>query len=176
MGEQGTYRLGQRPGASGILKYRRPVSNRKDPAALSCPPAPPAVCEKSLAAGRVLAGLRSDQFVYPLPLSRQPQRLPQAGRRLSRGTLTQWGQRAAELVEPLDYARLSAILQRHVRTRDAPPLKAGRRGKGNLPKGYCWPLDGDKDAVAFPCAASRAQAVVREARGKCCGVLVTVKK
>jgi transposase len=97
MGEKVTYRLAQRPGASVILKYPRPVINREDTEELSCPPAPPAVFEKSLADVSVLAGLWIDKVTYPLPLYRQHQRLLQAGMRLSRGTLTPWGQRAAEL-------------------------------------------------------------------------------
>jgi transposase len=165
IGEKVTYRLGQRPGAYVILKYRRPVIKRKDTEALSCPPAPPAVFEKSFADVSVLAGLLIDKFVYHLPLYRQHQRLQQAGIRLSRGTLTQWVQRAAELLEPIYYALLSSILQSHVLTMDETPIKAGRRGKGKLHKGYFWPLYGDKDEVAFPFAASRAQAVVREALG-----------
>jgi transposase len=55
----------------------------------------------------------------------------------------------------------------------ATPIKAGRPGQGKLHPGYCWPIDGDQDEIAVPFAASRAQAVVREALGKCCGVLVT---
>src|SRR5262249_23309177 len=53
------------------------------------------------------------------------------------------------------------------------PTKAGRHGKGNLHTGYFWPLYGDQEEIAFPFAASRAQAVVREALGQFCGVLVT---
>ena len=45
-----------------------------------------------------------DKFTYYLPLYRQHHRLQQAGIRLSRGTLTQWVQRAAELLEPIYYA------------------------------------------------------------------------
>jgi transposase len=171
--EKVTYRLAQRPGAYVILKYRRPVIKRKDTEALSCPPAPPAVFEKSFADVSVLAGLLIDKFTYHLPLYRQHQRLQQAGIRLSRGTLTQWVQRAAELLEPIYYALLSSILQSHVLTMDETPLKAGRREKGKLHKGYLWPLYGDQEEVAFPFAASRAQAVVREALGKFCGVLLT---
>jgi hypothetical protein len=59
-----TYRLAQRPGAYVILKYRRPLIKRNDTEALSCPPAPPAVFEKSFAAVRVLAGLLIDKFLY----------------------------------------------------------------------------------------------------------------
>jgi transposase len=173
IGEKVTYRLAQRPGAYVILKYRRPVIKRKDTEVLSCPPAPPAVFEKSFADVSALAGLLIDKFVYHLPLYRQHQRLGHAGIRLSRGTLTQWVQRAAELLEPLYYALLSSILQSHVLTMDETPIKAGRRVKGKLHQGYFWPLYGDQDEVAFPFAASRAQAVVREALGKFCGVLLT---
>ena len=173
IGEKVTYRLAQRPGAYVILKYRRPLIKRKDTEVLSCPPAPPAVFEKSFADVSVLAGLLIDKFLYHLPLYRQHQRLQQAGIRLSRGTLTQWVQRAAELLEPIYYALLSSILQSHVLTMDETGIKAGRAGKGKLHTGYFWPLYGDKDEVAFPFAASRAQAVVREALGKFCGVLLT---
>lgn len=173
IGEKVTYRLAQRPGAYVILKYRRPLIKRQDPEALSCPLAPPAVFEKSFADVSVLAGLLIDKFLYHLPLYRQHQRLQQAGIRLSRGTLTQWVQRAVELLEPLYYALLSSILQSHVLTMDETGIKAGRASKGKLHTGYFWPLYGDRDEVAFPFAASRAQAVVREALGKFCGVLLT---
>jgi transposase len=173
IGEKVTYRLAQRPGAYVILKYRRPLIKRKDTEVLSCPPAPPAVFEKSFADASVLAGLLIDKFTYHLPLYRQHQRLQQAGIRVSRSTLTQWVQRAAELLEPIYYALLSSILQSHVLTMDETGIKAGRADKGKLHKGYFWPLYGDKEEVAFPFAASRAQAVVREALGKFCGVLLT---
>src|SRR6267142_309205 len=173
IGEKVTYRLAQRPGAYVILKYRRPVIKRKETELLSCPPAPPAVFEKSFADVSVLVGLLTDKFVYHLPLYRQHQRLQQAGIRLSRGTLTQWVQRAAELLEPIYYAILSSILQSGVLTMDETGVKAGRREKGKLHQGYFWPLYGDKDEVAFPFAASRGQVVVREALGQFCGVLLT---
>jgi transposase len=173
IGEKVTYRLGQRPGAYVILKYRRPVIKHKETAVLSCPLAPPAVFEKSFADVSVLAGLLIDKFTYHLPLYRQHQRLLQAGVRLSRGTLTQWVQRAAELLEPIYYALLSSILQSLVLVMDETPVKAGRRVKGKLHTGYFWPIYGDQEEIAFPFAASRAQAVVQEALGKFCGVLVT---
>jgi transposase len=53
------------------------------------------------------------------------------------------------------------------------PLKAGRREQGKLHRGYLWPIYGAQAEVAFPFAASRAQAVVREALGNFCGVLLT---
>jgi transposase len=124
IGEKVTYRIAQRPGAYVILKYLRPVIKRKDTEALSCPPAPPAVFEKSVADVSLLAGLLMEKFRYHLPWYRQHQRLTQAGIRLSRGTLTQWGQRAAELLEPIYHALLSSILLSQV-------LALDERGKGN---------------------------------------------
>jgi transposase len=171
--EKVTYRLAQRPGAYVILKYRRPVIKRKDTEELSCPPAPPAVFEKSFPDVSLIANLLIDTFVYPLPLYRQHQRLQQAGIRLSRSTLTQWVQRAADVLEPIYYALLSSILQSWLLLMDETPLKAGRREKGKLHRGYLWPIYGDQDEIAFPFSASRAQAVVREALGKFCGVLLT---
>ena len=138
--EKVTYRLAQRPGASVMLKYRRPVIKRKDTEGLSCPPAPPAVFEKSFAEVSVLAGLLIAKFMYPLPLYRQHQRLVHAGIRLSRGTLTQWVHRVADLLEPIYYALLSSILQSWLLVMDETPLKAGRREKGKLHKGYLWPI------------------------------------
>lgn len=173
IGEKITYRLAQRPGAYVILKYVRKVIKRKATEELSCPPAPPAVLEKSLADVSVLAGLLIDKFRYHLPLYRQHQRLLHAGIRLSRATLTQWVQRTADLLEPIYYALLSSILQSQVLTMDETPIKAGRRVKGKLHTGYFWPVYGDQDEVAFPFAASRAGAVVREALGSFCGVLLT---
>ena len=115
-----------------------------------------------------------EKFVYHLPLYRQHQRLQQAGIRVSRGTLTQWVQRAAELLEPIYYALLSSILQSHVLTMDETPAQSRAAGaRETAIQAISWPLYGDKEEVAFPFAASRAQAVVREALGKFCGVLLT---
>jgi transposase len=99
--------------------------------------------------------------------------LQRAGIRLSRSTLTYWVQRVADLLEPIYYALLSSILQRWLLLMDETPLKAGRREKGKLHRGYLWPIYGDQDEIAFPFSASRAQAVVREALGAFCGVLLT---
>lgn len=171
--EKVTYRLAQRSSAYVILKYRRPVIKRKDTEVLSCPPAPPAVFEKSFPDVSLLANLLIEKFIFHLPLYRQHQRMQQAGIRLSRSTLTHWVQRAADLLEPIYYALLSSILQSWLLLMDETPLNAGRREKGKLHRGYLWPIYGDQDEVAFPFSASRGQAVVREALGTFGGVLLT---
>ena len=108
-----------------------------------------------------------------LPLYRQHQRLAHAGITLNRGTLTQWVHRTADFLTPIYHALLSSILQSHVLTMDETPIKAGRQGKGKLHTGYFWPIYGDQDEIAFPFAASRTQAVVREVSGSFCGILLT---
>jgi hypothetical protein len=149
------------------------VIKRKDTEVLSCPPAPPAVFEKSFPDVSLIANLLIDKFMYHLPLYRQHQRMQHAGIRLSRSTLTHWVQRAADLLEPIYYALLSSILQSWLLLMDETPLNAGRREKGKLHRGYLWPIYGDQDEIAFPFSASRGQAVVREALGEFCGVLLT---
>ena len=171
--EKVTYRLAQRPGSYVVLKYVRTVIKRKDTGALICPPAPPAVLERGMADVSLLAGLLVDKLRYQLPLYRQHQRLADAGIHLSRATLTQWVHHTAALLEPIYHALLSSILQSKVLAMDETPIKAGHRGKGKLHTGYFWPIYGDQDEIAFPFAASRAQAVVREALGSFCGVLLT---
>lgn len=120
-----------------------------------------------------MAGLLLEKFRSPLPLSRHPPRLAQAGITLSRAPLTQGVHRTADLWEPIDPAFLSSILHSPVLARAETPIKAGRHATGKLHPGSCWPISGEQDEVAFPVAASRAGAVVREAVGSCCGVLGT---
>ena len=68
VGEKVTCRLAQRPGSYVVLRYVRKVYKRKADGVFSCPPAPPAVLEKSCADVSFLAGLLIDKFIYHLPL------------------------------------------------------------------------------------------------------------
>lgn len=169
-----THRLAQRPGAYVVLRYERQVVKLKGEEALSCPPAPPSVIEKSYADVSFLAGLLIDKFTYHLPLYRQHQRLSAAGIDLSRQTLTNLVSRSASLLEPVYYALLSSILGSQVLAMDETPIKAGRgASKGKMHQGYFWPLYGDRDEVAFPYSTTRAHATVRGILGEFCGTLLT---
>jgi transposase len=171
--EQVTHRLAQRPGAYVVLRYVRKVVKLSGEESPSCPPAPPAVIEKSYADVSFLAGLLIDKFTYHLPLYRQHQRLSASGVHLSRQTLTNLVARSVSLLEPVYYALLSSILQSKVLSMDETPIKAGRKSPGKLNQGYFWPLYGDKDEVAFPYSSTRAHTTVKEVLGSYCGTLLT---
>ncbi len=66
--EKVSFRLCQEPGAYVVLKIVRKVVKRADTGALSCPPAPPSVLEKSYADVSLLAGMLVDKFRHHLPL------------------------------------------------------------------------------------------------------------
>jgi transposase len=178
IGEKVTCRLAQRPGSYVVLRYVRKVYKRKEDGEFSCPPAPPAVLEKSCADVSFLAGLLIDKFTYHLPLYRQHQRLSAAGVHLSRATLTHLVHRTAELLEPVYTAQLRSILASEVLAMDETPIKAGRKQRppphrGQMKTCYFWPIYGDRDEIAFPFSTTRGSEVVREALKEYVGVLLS---
>lgn len=86
--EKITYRLGQEPGVYVVLRIVRRVVKRADSDALACPPAPPAMLERSYAEVSLLAGMLVDKFRYHLPPYRQDERLEAAAITVSRASLT----------------------------------------------------------------------------------------
>ncbi|MFQ5700156.1 MAG: IS66 family transposase [Myxococcota bacterium] len=171
--EKVTYRLAQRPGSYEVLKLVRKVVKRADTGTLSCPPAPPAVLEKSYADVSLLAGMLVDKFRYHLPLYRQHQRLQAAGITVSRASLTSWVSQAIELLEPIYHTQMGAILTSRVLAMDETPIRAGRKAKGKMRTGYFWPVYGDQHEVAFPYAPTRAKRHVEEILGSYCGTLLS---
>jgi transposase len=171
IGEKVTHRLAQRPGSYVVIKYVRQVVKLKETATLSCPSAPAAVLEGGRADVSFLAGLVIDKFLYHLPLYRQHQRLSAAGIEVSRQWLTQQVLSVAVLLAPIVAAMLEDIRTCRVKAMDETPIKAGRKGKGQLKTGYFWPLWGDTDDggggdIVFLYRASRAAIHVREALGE----------
>jgi transposase len=176
--EKVTCRLAQRPGSYVVLRYVRKVYKRKSDGVFSCPPAPPAVLDRSCADVSFLAELLIDKFVYHLPLYRQHQRLIAAGVHLSRSTLTHLAHRTIELLEPVYTSQLHSILSSKVLAMDETPIKAGRRqrpppARGQMKTAYFWPIYGDKNEIAFPFAITRGSAVVRQTLQEYVGVLLT---
>jgi transposase len=171
-------RLAQRPGSYVVLRYVRKVYKRKEDGVFSCPPAPPAVLEKSCADVSFLAGLLIDKFIFHLPLYRQHQRLAAAGVHLSRATLTHLVHRTVDLLEPIYEAQLRSILASKVLAMDETPIKAGRKQRppphrNQMKTCYFWPIYGDRDEVAFPFSTTRGSDVVREALKEYVGVLLS---
>jgi len=170
IGEKVTHRLAQRPGSYVVLKYVRPLVKLKESAALSCPSAPPAVLEGGRADVSFLAGLVIDKFLYHLPLYRQHQRLTAAGITVTRQWLTQQVLAVALLLAPIVAAMLEEIRACRVKAMDETPIKAGRKGKGQLKTGYFWPIWGNTDGgggdLVFLYRPSRAAIHVREGLGE----------
>jgi transposase len=175
IGQKVTYRLAQRPGAYVVLKFVRDVLKLRSTEDILCPPAPPAVIEKSFADVSFLAGLLVDKFVYHLPLYRQHQRLQDGGIRLARATLTNLVHRSVMLLKPIYEAQLLSILASLVLLMDETPLRAGRRPgkKGKMQNAYFWPMLGDRAEIAFPFSTSRGLDVPRQLLGSFQGKLFT---
>ena len=165
IGEKVSHRLAQRPGSYVILKYVRPVIKRRDTQAIVCPTAPTGVIDGSRADVSFLAGLLIDKFAWHLPFYRQHQRLADAGITVSRPWLTQLGQQAIALLEPIYEAQFTSIRASRVKAMDETPIKAGRAGPGKLKGGYFWPVYGERDEVCFPFFDSRRIEHVEQALG-----------
>ena len=168
-----TRRLAQRPASYVVLEYIRPVIKRKSTSALMTVPAPSALWEGTIADVSVVAGLIEDKCVYYLPLYRQHQRMARSGVTVSRGALTNWVHRAAELLRPVYDAQLRHILLSKVLAMDETPIRAGReRRKRKMHRGWLWPLYGDAEEVAFTYCTNHGRAHVLETLGGFAGTLL----
>lgn len=165
IGHKESFRLAQRPGSFVVLKYRRPVIKLKATQAIVCPGAPTGVIEGSRADVSFIAGLLIDKFAYHLPFYRQHQRLTDAGITVSRPWLTQIGQLAIALLEPIYAAQFASIRASRVKAMDETPIKAGRSEPGKLKAAYFWPVYGELDEVCFPFFESRRAEHVEQALG-----------
>jgi transposase len=165
IGYKDSYRLAQRPGSTVVLKYRRPVIKLKATQAIVCPAAPTGVIEGSRADVSFIAGMLIDKFAYHLPFYRQHQRLGDNGITVSRPWLTQVGQQAIGLIEPIYDAQFGSIRASRVKAMDETPIKAGRAGPGKLKAAYFWPVYGELDEICFPFFESRRIEHVEQALG-----------
>jgi len=150
-----TVRLAQQPGSYTVLIYRRPVVRDKQQQTVSTVAAPANVLEGCYADVSLVAGLMVDKAVYHLPLYRQHQRMLDSGIQVSRASLINWIQKGIELLRPIYQAQWRHILQSSVLAMDEVPIKAGRKGKGQMKQTYYWPIYGEEDEVAFTWSTSR---------------------
>lgn len=165
IGEKVTHRLAQRPGSYVVLKYVRPLIKRRDTQVLSCPPAPVGVIDGSRADVSFVVGLLIDKFDYHLPFYRQHRRLGDAGIKVSRPWLTQLGQTAVALLEPVYDAQLESIRTSRVKAMDEVPIKAGLAGPGKMKTTYFWPIYGERDEICFTHSPGRSGQHVRDMLG-----------
>ena len=165
IGHKESLRLAQRPGSFVVLKYRRPVIKLKATQAIVCPSAPAGVIEGSRADVSFVAGLLIDKFAYHLPFYASTSVSTDAGITVSRPWLTQIGQLAIALLEPIYEAQFASIRSSRVKAMDETPIKAGRGEPGKLKTAYFWPVYGELDEVCFPFFASRRADHVEQALG-----------
>src|SRR5690606_11717697 len=150
-------RLAQQRSIYHVLIYRRPVLRDKQGQTLITAPAPENVLEGSYADVSLLAGLMVDKAVYHLPLHRQHQRLRSRGIVLSRTALLNYVSGGIALLEPIDRAQWQGVLDSTVVAMDEVPMKAGRKGPGQMKQSYFWPIFGDREEVVFTWSASRSR-------------------
>ena len=168
-----TYRLAQRPGSYVILNYQREVVRHKPSLTLTTVAAPSGLFDRSFADVSFIAGMLVDKYLYHLPLYRQHQRLEASGITISRATLTNLEQRAAQLLQPVAREVLNSCLESETLALDETPGKAGRKSKGKMQTGYFWSFYGDRDEVAFTYSVSRSCDVVEPYLKDFEGVLLT---
>jgi len=157
-----------------VLEYHLPVLKKKVTDDLKTTRMPEQVLEGSIADISLIVGLLIDKFLYHLPLHRQHQKIQQAGITLARPSLTNWTQRAIELLRPIVEAQLVNVLQSKVLAMDETPIKAGRKQKGKMKSAYFWPVYGDDHEVVFTYSASRGkQHIIDTLENEFSGTLVT---
>ena len=143
--------------------------------ALASAPARDNVFQNSCADVSFVAGLLTDKFLWHLPLYRQHRMLAAAGITVSRGSLSQWANRAIALLKPIHEAQWRSVLESAVIQMDETPIRAGRcPGKpGSMKKGCFWPMLGDRGEAVFPFSTSRAHRHAAAFLGDYTGTLVS---
>jgi len=151
------------------------VLKLKDTESFSCPPAPPAVIDKSYADVSFLAVMIIDKLLYHLPLYRLHQRLLDCGIMLARATLTNLMHQSALLLRPIYAAQLRSILAGPVIAIDETTIRAGRspNTKGKMHSAYFWPIYGHLDEVAFHFAKTRSHTVLDDVLKDYSGTAIT---
>ena len=110
VGENVTCRLAQERASYRVLRYVLPVVKRRDTGVLVSARAPANVLARTTAAVSLLAGMLVDKFRHHLPLHRQYRRMAAAGIVVNRSSLTNWEDRAADLLAPVAAAQTAHVL------------------------------------------------------------------
>ena len=159
-----------------VIRYRHLKVKIRETGALVGAPARESVFKNSCADVSFVAGLLIDKFhVAPPAATVSTKMLAAAGITVSRGSLSQWANRAVALLKPVHDAQWRSVLESAVMQMDETPIRAGRHpGKpGSMKKGYFWPVLGDRGEVVFPFATSRRHEHAAEFLGEYSGTLVS---
>ena len=158
-----------------VIRYHHLKVKIRETGALVGALARESVFKNSCADVSFIAGMLIDKFQWHLPLHRQHQMLAAEGITVSRGSLSQWANRAIALLKPIHDAQWRSVLESAVIQMDETPIRAGRHpGKpGSMKKGYFWPILGDRGEVVFPFATSRRHEHAAEFLGEYSGTLVS---
>lgn len=158
-----------------VLRYEMDVVKLKATKEVFNTERPTSVFDNSFADVSFLARLIIDKFMYHMPLYRQEQRLIASGIKVSRATLVAYVMRLALLLEPIYKSQVKSILRSLILAMDEVPVKAGvNKEKHKMKNGYFWPMNGDKNEIAFHYSPSRSIQVLYEAlKDKFKGTLLT---
>ena len=96
-----------------------------------------------------------------------------SGITVSRGSLSQWANRAVALLKPVHEAQWRSVLESAVIQTAGTPVRAGRQpgSPGSMKKGYFRPVLGDRGEVVFPFSGDRRHRNVADFLGDYAGTL-----
>jgi transposase len=118
-------------------------------------PVPPKLIEKGLVAEGVVAQVVTAKFADHIPLARQETIYAREGVELSRSTLLDIANQAADLLAPVASAIKAAILASKVIGADETPVEVRSNPKGTR-TGYFWPYLGEGPEVYFDFTPTRS--------------------
>ena len=144
-------RLAQRPGSYVVLEYRPGATAQAQPPA-DGGPSPFGDVRRQPTSGWPASWWTSSLITC----RRRHQRLKDAGITLSRSTLTNYTQRAIELLGPIVDAQWQHILQSQVLAMDETPIKASQ-----MQSAWYWPIYGEDDELCFTWSSSRGSVSVQ---------------
>lgn len=122
-------------------------------------PVPPSIIPKSIVTPELLAFIIQNKFVDHLPFYRQEKRFERVGARISRQDMSNWQQKAYELLKPLKTLMRAQILSGSVVQMDETTVQVmNEEEKSNTSKSYMWLARGgppDKKVVDYEYHRSR---------------------
>lgn len=127
---------------------------------------PPAIIPKSIVTSELLAFIIQNKFIDHLPYYRQEKRFERIGARISRQDMSNWQQKAYQVLKPLKELLRQQILSGPVIQMDETTVQVmNEEGKLNTSKSYMWLARGgppDKPVVEYAYCRSRGHEYAKE--------------